>query len=63
MTPSRLLNTLAQVNIALQQPHLYSAEQLKVFRKTRARLNKQLHQFTYPAAPARPLPAQLRIKL
>lgn len=56
MNAARLLHTLAQVKIALQQPHLYSAQQLRIFRKTRARLNKQLQQFINPKAPARPLP-------
>lgn len=65
MNTQRLLHTLAQVKIALAQPHLYSAEQLKVFRRSRKKLNKQLQQFTNPQAPPRKLPTprtpQLRL--
>jgi len=64
MNAHRLLTTLANVKAQLQRKQYCSAEQLKVLRKTRARLNKQLKQFTDPAAPARPLPSrnnQLRL--
>jgi hypothetical protein len=56
MNCTRLLHTLATVKIALKQKHLYSAHQLREFRKLHRQLNRQLKQFTNPAAAARPLP-------
>lgn len=58
MNATRLLLTLANVNTALKQAHRYSNDQLKVYRKSKRKLLKQLKQFTDPAAPARPLPPQ-----
>jgi len=61
MNAQRVVLALAQVNVALKQPYLYSSEQLKVFRKSRKKLNAQLQQFVNPAAPPRPLPKQLTL--
>lgn len=59
MNAQRLLLTLQNVKLQLQRKQYCSAEQLRVLRKTRARLNKQLKQFTNPSASARPLPQPL----
>lgn len=59
MNATRLLQRLAAVNQALKNTQYISPEQRKVYRKTKARLNRMLKEFINPAAPPRPLPQPL----
>jgi hypothetical protein len=56
MNIHRATEIVRKANLALQQKHFFSAEQLKAFRKARARANKFIKAFTHPTAPALPRP-------
>lgn len=57
MNIQRVTIALQRVNYELSKgPNYLGAHQLKLLRKTKAKLTRQLNQFINPAAPARPLP-------
>ncbi len=57
MNIMRVTLALQRINYELSKgPNYHGAHQLKVLRKARAKLKKQLDQFINPKAPARPLP-------
>lgn len=56
MNIQRIISTLVNVNAALQTPWRFSADQLKTFRRSKRKLNKELKAMVDPKATARPLP-------
>lgn len=57
MNIQRVTLALKRINTELSKgPNYHGAHQLKVLRKAKAKLKKQLDQFINPQSPARPMP-------